>query len=174
MAPQVTSESWRTHFRQHGRDYVVTGVLAIVFMFAVTSLYSFGRQAYLRNQDVTEWFEYHAIRYNGVDEAGRGGFGSLKMISDMEVKRPLELRFHDVLRCREFGDTEDRSFVSQNPGTSAFIQDPYERRLRGWLYNADFVRGQDCIVRSTIVGEVEGITKSLTVDSSPFVIEPLG
>lgn len=170
----MTTESWRMHFREHGRDYVITGVLAIVAMFALTSLYSFGRQAYLQNQDVTEWFDYHAIRYNGEDRAGRGGFGSLKMISDMEIKRPVELRFHDVLRCRDIGDDGPREFISQNPGTSAFIQDPYERRLRGWLYNADYVRGRECIIRSTIVGEVEGITKSLTVDSSPFVIEPLG
>lgn len=153
---------------------MITGVLAIVATFAVTSLYSFGRRAYLQNQDITEWFDYHAIRYNGEDRDGRGGLGSLKMTSDMEVKRPVELRFHDVLRCRDIGDDGSREFISQNPGTSAFIQEPYERRLRGWLYNGDYVRGRECIVRSTIVGEAEGITKSLTIDSSPFVIEPLG
>lgn len=169
----MTSESWRAHFRQHGRDYVITGVIAIVLTFAATQLYSFGRETYLRNQDVTDWFQYYEIRYNGEDDAGRGGFGSLKMVSDMEVKRPIELRFHDVLRCREIGDDGPRNFVSQNPGTEAFVQEPFERRPQGWLYNADYPRNRDCIVRSTIIGEVDGVTKSLTVDSSPFVIEPL-
>lgn len=169
----MSPETWRGHFARHGRDYVITGTIAVVIVFSVSSLLSFGRDFYLRQQDPTEWFEYYEISYIGAEPEGRAGLGSLRMQSDMTVRRPVELRFHDVLRCRNIGEDGPREFVSQNPNTGSFVAVPYERRFRQWLYNGDYLTRRDCIVQSTIVGVVDGVTKSQTIDSAPFVIKPI-
>lgn len=169
----MSPDTWRGHLARHGRDYVITGTIAVVLAFSISSLVSFGRELYLRQQDPRDWFEYYEISFLGEETEGRAGLGSLRMQSDMTVRRPVELRFHDVLRCRDIGEEGPRVFVSQNPNTQAFVAEPYDRRFNRWLYNGDYLSNRDCIVRSTIVGVIDGVTKSQTIDSAPFVIEPI-
>ena len=162
---------WVEHLAHRGRDYVVTGVIFFVVAFTLTGLYTFAKTVWLQAQDQTDWFEYHSITYDGLDPDARAGLGSLRMISDMQVNRPLVLEFHDVLRCRPIGSTEPHSFVSENPESQAFVAEPYPRRHVRWLYHGDYVTGRDCIVRSSITAEIDGVTKTQTIDSPAFVIE---
>ena len=170
----MSRRTWRQHAAERGRDYIITGVISIVVVFTLTGLWSFGRDLYLEQQNQTDWFQYHGIEYEGLDSEARGGLGSLRMVSDMEVHRPLTLRFHDVLRCRNIGASGARDFVSQNPDTQAFVSAPYERRSVRWLYNGDYVTGRDCIVRSTITAEIDGVIKTQPIDSPSFVVETDG
>ena len=173
------------YFRYQLIGMLLAFVIIVVAVAAVISLSSDYRQWRLRQQSTDEWFSWASIEYVREDRNGRGGLGSLVMVSTSTISRPVELRFQDILYCERVpgliasARADDSQadigellvFVSQNPDTSSFAAQAREQRRIEWLYNADYPYGHDCVVRSTITGVVDTVTKRAQVESPIFRVE---
>lgn len=164
-----TRQTWADHARVQARNYVVATILVAIVLLVSRASWTEYRHWQLTRADPTAWVEYHGIRYIGEDPAGRAGLGSLRMESDRTIHRPVSMRFIDTLRCRP-NPNADFEFVTQNPATEAFSADPDARRTVNWSYNADYPRGRECVIRSTIEATIDGVTHRQQVVSPPFTV----
>lgn len=154
----------------HPRDVIISFVVIAVILLAAEALYEAGETWYDERRPIEDWVEYHAIGFVEEDPLGRGGLGSLRMFSDTTIHEEVQLDFTDTLRCAnpKHGGLE---FVSQNPATEAFVAGARERRTGNWLFNADYPRGIECQVDSTITVVRNGVTKRIVISTQPFVVD---
>lgn len=154
-------------FLQKGR--IPKFIVGFVAIFVLGSLISFGvertNRLIIDLRPVSYYFDYEGIEYVDVEEEE-----ALVFVSTSIVKKKYPMFWNDVLQCSN-GETFT-FFSSQNTASEQpEIRSEYRRML--WNYNEPFPRGKTCILFSTIVMHVDGITKRQTVQTNEFKINDI-
>lgn len=124
---------------------------------------------YLGQKDSTEFFEYHKIepakRVFTKDE-------ELKFVSFLDVYKPLNFSWNDILRCDYIGD--DTGYTSIDSDTNrANKPEVAESKIAPWVWNGERPKTPaDCVIESNITAEVGyGVEKTQKILSDNFRIE---
>jgi hypothetical protein len=93
----------------------------------------------------------------------------LAFVSDSEIKRPVQIEWHDILFC-DFGN--GNVFVSDYR-TGKYFEEPRPREKGEWRYSAKVpMKEASCYVRSTIKAEMKwSENKTQTIEGPSFVIK---
>ena len=111
----------------------------------------------------SHFFDYEAVRFVEVER------GRLWMQSLLEVKQVIDMRFHDILYCKQ-----GKEFVRYSQDDSSTQDSEVGVKTPKWPYSGRLpATGGECFVRSVITAELPfGIEKSQKIRSEVFTIPP--